>query len=239
MEYSWNPWHGCHKISPGCLNCYVYRIDEKYEKDSSIISKNSNFNFPIRKNRKKEYKIPNVSLIYTCFSSDFFLDDEDVNKWREAAWKIIKERKDCNFLIVTKRIANFSKMIPDDWEDGYDNVIIYSTVENQNMADFRLPYLKKAKIKHKGIVCEPLLEEINLEQYLDNSIIDLLVGGESGPKARVCNYDWVLNLKNQCDKKNVKFVFRQTGANFLKDGKLYKIARKYQFKQAKKSHLDT
>lgn len=54
----WNPWHGCHKISEGCLNCYVYRRDSTYDKDSSIVSKNKDFDLPIRKNRKGEYKIP-------------------------------------------------------------------------------------------------------------------------------------------------------------------------------------
>ena len=52
QEYNWNPWHGCTKLSPGCLNCYVYRQDEMINKDSKIVSKNKDFDLPIRKTRK-------------------------------------------------------------------------------------------------------------------------------------------------------------------------------------------
>ena len=53
----WNPWHGCHKISPGCYNCYVYRRDAEFGKDSSIVTKTANFDMPIKRNRQKQYKL--------------------------------------------------------------------------------------------------------------------------------------------------------------------------------------
>ena len=87
----WNPWHGCHKISPGCKNCYVYRQDFNFKKDSSVVTKNADFDLPLRKKRNGEYKIENGKVLYTCFTSDFFLEDADV--WRSDAWKIIKEKR--------------------------------------------------------------------------------------------------------------------------------------------------
>ncbi len=236
MDYSWNPWHGCNKISPGCLNCYVYRRDKEFDKDSTIVSKNSTFDLPIKKNKKGQYKIPSGSKIATCFTSDFLLDKAD--EWRIEAWKMIKERNDCDFLFITKRIDRFEINLPDDWNDGYDNVLICCTVENQKMADYRLPIFKKAKIKHKMIVCEPLLENIDLEKYLDSSIEGVLVGGESGIDARICDYEWILNIRNQCLRKKVNFTFRQTGAKLKKDGKVYFIKRKDQFKQVKLANID-
>ena len=53
----WNPWHGCRKISPGCLNCYVYRRDAEFGKDASVIAKTASFDLPVRRNRKGEYKL--------------------------------------------------------------------------------------------------------------------------------------------------------------------------------------
>ena len=71
----WNPWHGCHKLSPGCQNCYVYRRDAEYAKDSSIVTKTAAFNLPLKRNRAGEYKLSSGETIYTCFTSDFFLED--------------------------------------------------------------------------------------------------------------------------------------------------------------------
>lgn len=68
----WNPWHGCKKISPGCYNCYVYRRDAKYGKDSSIVTKTASFDLPIKVNRKREFKLqPEAEPVYTCMTSDF------------------------------------------------------------------------------------------------------------------------------------------------------------------------
>lgn len=93
-------------------------------------------------------------------------------------------------------------------------------------------------IKHKVIIVAPFIGEINLEEYLDTSIEEVSVGGESGVEARPCNYDWVLSLRKQCVKYNVPFRFHQTGAKLIKDGKLYRIKRKFQIIQAHKANID-
>lgn len=234
----WNPWHGCRKISAGCLNCYVYRRDGKYEKDASSVVKNADFDLPLRLKRDKTYKITSEDgIVYTCFTSDFFLEEADA--WREECWRMIKRRFDLHFLIITKRIHRFSECIPDDWGEGYPNVTVCCTVENEDMARFRLPIYKEARIRHKMIVCEPLLSGIDLSPYLDKSIEEVLVGGESGSEARVCNYDWVLDIRAQCIAAGVPFSFRQTGAHLQKGGKIYRIRRDLQHAQAKKAGIDT
>ena len=232
----WNPWHGCHKISEGCLNCYVYRRDAQYGKDSSVVAKTGDFNLPVRRNRAGEYKLSGYQTVYTCFTSDFFLDEAD--EWRVEAWQMIRTRSDLHFFIITKRIHRFEVSLPEDWGDGYDNVSICSTVENQSRADYRLPIFLAAPIKHKSIICEPLLEPINLAAYLSPAIEGVIVGGESGYNARICSYDWVLNIREQCKEKGVAFEFKQTGAQFEKDGKIYKIDRKLQESQAHKAGID-
>ena len=233
---TWNPWHGCHKISAGCQNCYVYRIDTTHDKDSSIVAKTRNFDLAVRRGRNGEYKLICDEYVYTCFSSDFFLEDAD--QWRTEAWQIIRMRADLHFFIVTKRVNRFFVSLPEDWGIGYDNVSVSCTVENQAMADYRLPFFNKAPIKHKSIICEPLLEQIDLSPYLGNWIEQVVVGGESGSSARVCDYSWVLHMRRQCVEMNVPFHFKQTGYRFKKDGRIFLINRRFQCSQACKAGID-
>ena len=232
----WNPWHGCFKISPGCQNCYVYRRDSQFEKDSTVVHKTKNFDLPIKKDRNGEYKLKAGEIVNTCFTSDFFIDKAD--KWRNDAFSMMKRRKDLKFFIITKRIDRFMSCVPLDWGNGYENVLIACTVENQEMADYRLPIYTKAPIKHKAIICEPLLGKINLIPYLNDEIGFVMVGGESGTNARTCEYDYVLDIKNQCLDKKINFRFHQTGTYLKKGGKIYNIPRKFQHIQAKKADID-
>lgn len=230
----WNPWHGCRKCSPGCKNCYVFYLDKIHNKDSNIIKKSkTNFNLPLKKNREGKYKIPSGSEVATCFTSDFFIEEAD--EWRDEVWDIIRQRKDVDFLICTKRIERFENCIPDDWNNGYDNVIIAVTCENQEKADERLPILISIKAKRKYIFASPILENIDFSKYLKSGKIDLVsVGGESYENARECNFDWVEHIYNDCRKYNVCFDFHQTGSNFVMNGKKYKIKHHDEYQQAKK-----
>lgn len=236
-DVNWNPWHGCRKVSDGCKNCYVYRGDARYGADASVVRKNAEFYLPIRHGRDGAYRIPPGSMIWTCFTSDFLLDQADA--WRAEAWRMMRERSDCSFFFITKRIDRFTKCIPNDWGGGYGNVTICCTCENQRMADIRLPIYLSAPIRHKRIICEPLLSHIDLTPYLTDEIEAVAVGGESGETARVCEYDWVADIREQCIKASIPFTFRQTGAKLLKDGRLYRIPRRLQHAQAKKSGLST
>ena len=134
----WNPWHGCTKISPGCYHCYVYRRDAEFGKNTSVVTRTSSFNLPVKKNRKKEYKLqPEDGVVFTCFTSDFFHPDAD--EWRPEAWAMMKERPDLQFYFITKRPQRFYEGLPEDWGNGYENVTVGCTCENQKMTDIRLP----------------------------------------------------------------------------------------------------
>lgn len=237
MDDVWNPWHGCHKYSEGCRNCYVYRRDESIGKDASIIEKTGSFELPVKRSRGGDYKLAPGRTIYTCMTSDFFIEEAD--EWRMDAWRMIKERQDIPFIIITKRIVRFADCIPSDWGEGYPNVTIGCTVENQRQCDIRLPIFNRVPIQNRFIVCEPLLENIELIYYLNSSIQFVTVGGESGESARNCDYSWVLHIREQCMAKNVAFHFKQTGANFIKDGKRYQVPREKQGSQAQKAGIDT
>ena len=238
MSAIWNPWHGCTKISEGCKNCYVYRRDAKYDLDSSLPYKTQSFDLPVKRKRDGNYKIESGETVFACMTSDFFLDAAD--PWRERAWSYIKERSDLNFFIITKRISRYEVCLPKDIGEGYENVTVCATCENQKRADERLPLLISLPIKHRMIIHEPMLESINIEKYLKTGKIEQVTcGGESGPAARECNYDWILFAREQCLRYNVPFYFKQTGANFIKDGRRYRVPRKFQHSQARKAGINT
>lgn len=234
----WNPWHGCTKLSPGCRYCYVYRQDERRGagERARICRKTANFDLPVKRKRDKTWKIPSGSVVFTCFSSDFLLEDAD--GWREECWRMMKERNDCKFYFFTKRIDRLKECLPADWGDGYDNVCIGCTVENQDRADYRLPIFRSLPIRHKSIIVAPMLERVDLAPYLDKTIEEVSVSGESGQEARNCDYDWVLEVRNLCVERNIPFLFHQTGAHFIKDGKHYYVPRKHQRAQARKAGID-
>ena len=79
----------------------MYYLDKQYERDGSEIYKvKTNFNLPIRKDRHGNDKIPSGTLLYTCMTSDFFLDEAD--EWRQGCWDMIRERSDLDFVIITR-----------------------------------------------------------------------------------------------------------------------------------------
>lgn len=235
---TWNPWHGCMKISPGCNHCYVYSRDAEFGKNASRVHKTSKFDLPLQKDRRKAYKLlPQQEPVYTCMTSDFFLKDAD--EWRKEAWAMIRAREDLQFVIITKRIHRFSVSLPKDWGAGYENVTIMCAAENQSRADDRIPKLLELPIRHKAIILEPMLERINIAPYLASGEIERVVcGGEMGEDARVCDFAWVLDAMNQCVAQDVAFWFKQTGTWFKKGDKTYHIRWEDQTIQAKKAGVD-
>lgn len=145
---------------------------------------------------------------------------------------MIRERQDCTFLILTKRIERFPQCMPEDWADGYENVVVCCTIENQRNADKKLPIFSALPIRHKCITAQPLLERVELEPYLDG--VELVVaGGESDRDARQLDYAWVLDLREQCIRKQVNFEFCQCGTHFIKDGRQYKLQTRDLCRQAR------
>jgi protein gp37 len=231
----WSPWRGCHKFSRGCDHCYIHRADIHRHIDTNEIIKTDSFDSPIQKKKKNTYVMKPNQCVYVCFQSDFLIEEADV--WRTECWKMIKERSDLTFLFLTKRITRFLSCIPADWNDGYENVVVSCTVEDQTSADERLSLFMRLPIKHKNIVCQPLLEPVTISQYLQG--IDLVVvGGESGINTRPMDFDWVMHIQAECVSANVDFTFRQASSRFIKDGHTYEISPKMLTQQARKANID-
>ena len=228
----WNPWHGCHKVSEGCEHCYMYFLDSKRGLDTSNVFRTENFTMPIQRRRDGQFKLVSGMTLYVGLSTDFFVEEAD--QWRDEAWRIIRQRPDIFFRLLTKRPQRFADCLPKDWGDGYDNVMLNVTTENQTRVDERLPILIETPAKHRGFMAAPYIGPVDAEEYLRTELIEeVLCGGENYDGTRPCHYEWVKLLSDQCRKYDVTFDFIETGKVFVKGQKTYHISdKRIQSKQA-------
>ena len=227
MHDIWNPWHGCTKCSEGCRNCYMYALDKMRDVrlPSSYVHKTGNFDYPLKKSRDKTYKVKSGERIRVNMTSDTFLDVAD--EWRDEMWAIIKKRSDVIFWLLTKRPERIADHLPADWGDGYDNVSLNVTCENQEMFDKRYQYLIDVPAKHKGLCLAPLIGDIDISPILEKIRLDeVSTGGENYNNPRPCLYDWVKHIADTCSKYQTNFYWYETGTNFWKDNRQYIIKNK-------------
>ena len=219
----WTPWHGCHKYSEGCQNCYAFFLDKRYGRDTNIVVRNqSGFNLPLKKDRAGNYKLPPGTNIRVCMASDFFIEEAD--EWRDEAWDMIRRRPDLMFSLLTKRADRIADHLPADWGDGWDNVTFAVSCENEKRLKERVPYLLNVPAKHSWISLKPFIGEVDLDSVLASDKIEwVLAGGDNYLGSRPLHYEWVKKVSDQCKQHGVKFTFGQTGNIFIKDGKEYKI----------------
>ena len=233
----WNPWHGCHKISEGCAHCYMYFLDGKRGIDTSKVTRNKNFDMPLARNRDGSFKLPAGMELLVGLSTDFFVEEAD--PWRDEAWSIMRRRPDVVFRLLTKRAHRIRECLPADWGEGYENVMLQVTTENQARADERLSILLDLPARHRGFMAAPMIGPVDAERYLATGLVEqVLCGGENYDGARPCHYEWVKTLFDQCRRHDVQFNFIETGTVFVKDGKSYRIPdKRVQSRQAALSGL--
>ena len=190
-DSTWNPWRGCHRVSPGCANCYMFRDMRRYGGDPDVVVRSkTTFGDPLK------WKIPRK--IFVCSWSDFFIEEAD--EWRDEAWEIMRKTPHHTYQLCTKRPENILSRLPKDWGAGYPNVWLGVTGENQVMFDRRTKILLSIPAKIHWVSVEPMLEEINpypMEcnfmppSWGDSGVDWVVIGGESGSNARPFNTAWI------------------------------------------------
>ena len=205
---TWNPWQGCLKVSAGCRFCYMYRDKRRYGQNPAKVVKSARgtFQAPLTK-----FKGP---FVFTCSWSDFFIDLAD--PWRDEAWEIIRQTPHLIYQILTKRPERITACLPHDWGDGYKNVWLGVTVENE-AAKGRADILRGIPAALRFISAEPLLEPVNLNLTGFQWVI---TGGESGvlDQWRPSLQSWFWRIRDQCLSKGVAFFHKQNGGNQMVDG---------------------
>ncbi len=224
-DKKWNPVTGCTKISEGCVNCYAERMatgwlqgfnNARYKNGFELTLHHDLIEQPLHWRKSR--------TVFVCGMSDFFHDgipDEFIVKMFE----VMKKSPQHRFLFTTKRSERLRKMDSEGLLEWCDNIWAGVTVENMKRRN-RIDDLLSTGAHLKYLLVEPLLEEVDLSQSLKN--IDWVVcGGESGPKARPCEVEWVRKVRDDCITAGVPLYFKQWGGNARKkagnelDGKFW------------------
>jgi len=214
-DATWNAVTGCTKISPGCGNCYAERMALRLKRIGHPNYVNG-FQIALHENLIElplYWKKP--LTIFVDSMSDLFHDDVP-DEFILSIFDTMRRAKWHRFQILTKRSKRLLDLSPHlEW---MPHIWVGVSVENQNYA-FRIEHLRKTGASIKFLSLEPLLgpiPDLNLEE------IDwVIVGGESGPRARAIQAEWVIDIRNQCQKSKVPFFFKQWGGtNKKKAGRL-------------------
>jgi protein gp37 len=228
-DHTWNPWQGCFKVSPGCVNCYMLREKRRFGQDPHRVVRSSLSTF----SKPLSWKV--AAKVFSCSWSDFFVEDAD--QWRDEAWEIIRGCPHLTFQILTKRPENIVDRLPAYWP--LPNVWLGVTTETQREADLRIPLLLRIPAVVRFISVEPMLGAVDISQFLGkvngcnlycrtskDSCRDqsgdcyhandrapgldwVICGGESGPKARAMQVEWAESLREQCAAAGVPFFMKQ------------------------------
>jgi protein gp37 len=204
-EQTWNPTTGCNKISAGCNNCYAEIMARRlqamgtpgYENGFEFTLMPERLTQPLSKKKPTKYFVNSMSDLFHEKMPKEYLDE---------IFDVIKATPQHTYQILTKREENMAayfggKKLP-------DNVWMGVTVENIKSLK-RIDYLRKVKANIRFLSVEPLLEDLG-KLNLKN-IHWVIVGGESGHKARPMKKEWAINIKDQCEKQGATFFFKQWG----------------------------
>lgn len=203
-EATWNPVTGCNKISPGCKHCYAERLAHRLQAMGNVRYLNGFkltlhpdvVTLPLTWSRPRR--------IFVNSMSDLFHQDVPVEFIREVFQTMVSARWH-TFQILTKRAERLAELAPQlPWPS---NVWMGVSVENQDYA-WRIDCLRTVPAAVRFLSCEPLLGplKLNLER-----IRWVIVGGESGPLARPMKEEWVRSIRDQCQKTQTPFFFKQWG----------------------------
>ena len=206
-DVTWNPTVGCTKISPGCKNCYAETMAKRlqamgvrgYERGFKLAL------MPERLGEPLERKKPTVYFVNSM--SDLFHERVPFDYVRRV-FDVMARSPQHTFQVLTKRarrMAEFCSAVAVP-----ENVWLGVSVENRKYGLPRIPHLRGVRGPVRFLSIEPLLEDLG--QFDLSGIQWVIVGGESGRKARPMKPAWVDGIKRQCDAAGVAFFFKQWGA---------------------------
>ena len=218
-HHTFNPWWGCRKVSAACDNCYAESWAKRTGQELWGARAPRRFfgevhwTEPIKWNR--DARIAGKRERVFCASmADVFERRSILNVERSRLWKLIEDTPNLDWLLLTKRPQHVSTMTP--WHDDWPrNVWIGTSIENQRIAEQRLPFLLKINAAVRFLSCEPLLGALDLRTWFHRRgyrpIDWVIAGGESGPNSRPMHPDWATGLLRQCQDAGVPFHFKQWG----------------------------
>jgi len=230
-DHTFNPWHGCTKVSPGCDHCYAEIQDVRYQPVSHWgkgvarkVMSDAYWKDPLKWQRaaRKENRIDKVF----CASMADVMDDEAPEGQRDRLWRLIDETPNLYWQLLTKRPQRYERYLP-QYGFKHGNVILMATVEKQEFYESRVRALDDAR-RHldiltdlnghnggsvkTGISYEPALGPLSIRDYPGMRPHWVIFGGETGEGRRPMEQKWAEDIKAECEEFGVSFFMKQMSA---------------------------
>lgn len=209
-DSTWNPVRGCTKISPGCKHCYAEAFAERfrgvkghpYEQGFDLRLVPEMLSEPLKSKKPR--------MVFVNSMSDLFQDEVPDDYILQVA-RVMEASSWHTFQVLTKRSERMSAMLkgPLRFISAHPNIWWGVSVEDQKYGVPRIDHLRSAPAAIRFLSIEPLLEELGTLDL--RGISWIIVGGESGPRARPIDKSWVESILNQATEANVPFFFKQWG----------------------------
>lgn len=205
-EETWNPVTGCSKVSAGCDHCYAEVMARRlhamgahgYENGFELELLPERLSQPLTKKRPTKFFVNSMSDLFHEGVPDDFID---------RAFDVMEKTPHHTYQILTKRAARLPRYFADRMLP--ENIWLGVTVEDKKSGVPRIEHLRRVNAAVRFLSVEPLLEDLGPIDL--TGIHWVIVGGESGPKARPMTPDWVKSIKTQCDVFDSAFFFKQWG----------------------------
>lgn len=221
-DHTFNPWMGCEKVSEGCRNCYAATLTKNrmgldlWGKQAPRQVTKAPWKNVLAWNRAAASGAAGVlgpghpHLVFTGSLMDWAEDRADLVEPRRRMWDVIRECRHLHFQMLTKRPQNIAGFLPDDWGDGYENVWLGTTCEDNRVAH-RADYLREIPAVVRFISYEPAIGPLD---QLDLTGIDWVIyGGESGPGHRPEDKQWARDMHARCSEAGVAFFHKQSAGH--------------------------
>jgi len=209
-DATWNPMRGCTKISPGCKHCYAETFAERFR---GVKGHPFEFGFDFRLVPEKlgdPIRWSTPRRIFVNSMSDLF-HEEVPDEYIEKVCRVMLAADWHTYQILTKRASRMSQLLKTKLRTAAAASHIWwgVSVEDRSHGLPRIDLLREAKPRVAFLSVEPLLEDLG--RFSLKQIHWVIVGGESGPRARPIDADWVRSVRSQCHRAKVPFFFKQWG----------------------------
>jgi protein gp37 len=214
-DATFNPWIGCTKVSPACDHCYA---EADFDKRKHRVkwgvgnprSRTKTWGERLKWNRKAA-ETGYRPRVFCASLADVF-DKEVPSEWRDDLWQLLRETPNLRWMLLTKRIGNARKMLPQDWP--FANAGLMATIADQAEWDRDFAKLMAVPAAWHDVSAEPLLGPIDIGDARPDWII---TGGESGVQRRPLDMDAVRSIRDQCARNGIAFHHKQNGGLHGKD----------------------
>lgn len=210
-DATFNPWMGCEKVSEGCRNCYALALTKNrmgldlWGRSPRQVTKAPWKNVETWNKKAKEERL--LWRVFCASLCDIFEDHPVANETRPAVWDVMRNSDWLHFQVLTKRPERIKDNLPPDWDGGYPNVWLGTSIEDMRVAK-RADYLREIPAVVRFISYEPALGPLG---NLDITGIDWVIyGGESGPGHRPEDKQWARGMRDKCSESGAAFFHKQS-----------------------------